>query len=92
MEILGYKMLIAFGSNENSVQGDVRETLEWAAKRVVALSLSLPSCSRLYTTPAFPAGAGPDFVNAVMQIDTDQPPQAMLSALHAIEQDAHRVR
>lgn len=92
MDKIERQTLIALGSNEKSVHGYVRETVIWAARQVAKLSISQPICSQIYQTPAFPAGAGPDFVNAVMQIETDLAPQAILSALHAIEQDAQRVR
>lgn len=48
--------------------------------------------SRMYQTPAFPAGSGPNFVNAVFVIETDIAPEALLTLLHAIEEDAGRVR
>jgi len=86
------KWLIAFGSNENSVHGDVRETVNWAVRKVAALSFSPPICSRLYKTPAFPAGSGPDFINGAMQIAADLSPQDVLSELHAIEAEALRTR
>ena len=44
--------------------------------------------SRLWQTPAFPPGAGPDFVNAAAAFDWAGPPEAMLGLLHEIE-DAH---
>lgn len=48
--------------------------------------------SRLYTTPAFPAGSGPDFVNAVFSLTTDIGPETLLTILHEIESEAGRVR
>ena len=48
--------------------------------------------SRLYRTPAFPPGSGPDFVNAAALIRTDRDPQALLDWLHAIEAGFGRVR
>lgn len=92
MNKLPLTALIAFGSNRFSFHGDEKETLIWAAGQVARLSLSPPHTSRLYATPAFPAGAGPDFVNAVMRIETDLAPQDILTALHAIEADAQRER
>jgi 2-amino-4-hydroxy-6-hydroxymethyldihydropteridine diphosphokinase len=48
--------------------------------------------SRLYATPAWPRGAGPEFVNAVARIDSALPPAAMLALLHRVEARAGRVR
>jgi 2-amino-4-hydroxy-6-hydroxymethyldihydropteridine diphosphokinase len=44
--------------------------------------------SRLWRTPAFPPGSGPEFVNAAAAFDWAGPPEAMLALLHEIE-DAH---
>ncbi|MFT7106064.1 MAG: 2-amino-4-hydroxy-6-hydroxymethyldihydropteridine diphosphokinase [Yoonia sp.] len=86
------KTLIALGSNEFSVWGDARETVQKAIDRIAEIDSSAPDCSLLYTTPAFPSGSGPVFVNAVMAIATDLNPQDLLAALHRIEAEAGRVR
>lgn len=41
--------------------------------------------SRVYRTPAFPPGAGPDFANAAIAVETALEPGAVLEALHAVE-------
>ena len=41
--------------------------------------------SSFYATPAFPAGSGPEFVNAALKLETDLAPGALLDALHALE-------
>ncbi len=48
--------------------------------------------SRLFRTPCFPAGAGPDYVNAAVRIDTALPAHELLGALHAIESRHGRER
>ena len=48
--------------------------------------------SRLFATPAFPAGSGPDFVNAAVAVETDLPPEAILALLHEIEAETGRER
>ncbi|WP_439155809.1 2-amino-4-hydroxy-6-hydroxymethyldihydropteridine diphosphokinase [Yoonia sp.] len=88
----GHVSLICFGSNATSVLGDPRETVTQAMASVAALSETAPKSSALYQTPAFPAGAGPDFVNAAMAITTLLSPEAMLAQLHLIESRAGRVR
>lgn len=48
--------------------------------------------SGFYATPAFPAGAGPAFVNAAAVVETDMTPAAILTVLHRIEAEAARTR
>lgn len=86
------KCLISFGSNENSVWGDAKETVICAVKKVLNEVDAMPSCSLLYATPAFPAGSGPDFVNAVIAVSCPLPPTTLLERLHRIEAAAGRVR
>lgn len=50
------------------------------------------SCSRLYRTPAWPPGAGPDFVNAAVVLHCRGALGGVLSRLHAQEAAAGRVR
>jgi 2-amino-4-hydroxy-6-hydroxymethyldihydropteridine diphosphokinase len=85
-------VLIAFGSNENSVFGDPAETVQKAMKSAASISNTPPLLSGLYNTPAFPKEAGPDFVNAVMAIFTAAAPEVILTQLHAIEAMAQRTR
>lgn len=47
--------------------------------------LTLRQMSRLYSTPCFPVGAGPDYVNAVALMDTELDGQDLLAHLHAVE-------
>lgn len=48
--------------------------------------------SRFFQTPCFPAGAGPDFVNAAMVVETTLDPQELLLCLHGVEQKFSRIR
>lgn len=48
--------------------------------------------SRLWRTPAFPPGAGPDFVNAAAAFDWGDQPEGMLELLHEIEDALGRRR
>lgn len=86
------KALIALGSNADSTWGDAFETVQKAIDYVAELATSAPDCSRFYATPAFPAGSGPDFVNAVVAIDSQLGAEDLLVALHQIETEAGRVR
>ena len=48
--------------------------------------------SRLYWTPCFPPGAGPDYVNAALAVQSALPPRDILALLHRIEADHRRER
>ena len=55
-------------------------------------ALRLLATSRLHASPAYPPGAGPDFVNAAAVLEADLPPEEVLAALHAVEARLGRVR
>ena len=61
-------------------------------KFVADMSVKPHNSSGLYTNPAFPKGAGPDFVNAAMAIHTNLSPVDLLGELHQIEARARRTR
>lgn len=56
------------------------------------LTGSEPLVSRLFRTPAFPVGSGPDFVNAAFAIDWSGSPEDLLLLLHEVEAEAGRTR
>lgn len=79
---------VAIGAN----LGDAQATVRWAMKALADLAQStLLACSSLYRSAPLDAG-GPDYINAVVSIDTDLSAPALLVALQDIEQQAGRVR
>lgn len=84
---------VAFGANLPSEVGTPRETL-FAA--VLALSqvpgLRVTGGSRVYETPCFPNGAGPDFINFAVEFCTSMTAAALLKHLHEIEAKFGRLR
>jgi 2-amino-4-hydroxy-6-hydroxymethyldihydropteridine diphosphokinase len=92
MRPLGPKTLIALGSNEESAWGDSRETVQKAMLAVAEISDQPPKMSGFFATPAFPVGAGPDFVNAAMVISIRLVPADLLARLHEIEATVGRTR
>ncbi len=48
--------------------------------------------SAFYSTPAFPKGSGPDFVNAAFAMETDLDAMGVLKLLHEVEADCGRER
>lgn len=85
-------VLISVGSNLTSAIGSPRETVLKArlmVERIVAVDVKM---SRLFRSAAFPAGSGPDFVNAGFAFDSDLDPAELLGLLHEIEAEADRER
>ncbi len=89
---MSQEMLIALGANQPSVVGPPAVTLKAALQRLEDLGAVILGQSRFFKTPAFPAGAGPDFANAAARLSWDVAPQEALTALHEIEQAFGRTR
>jgi 2-amino-4-hydroxy-6-hydroxymethyldihydropteridine diphosphokinase len=66
-------------------------------RRAVAATATLPhsrldAVSSAFRSRAVGPGTQPDYLNAVLRLDTDLPAAALLAALQAIEQNQGRVR
>lgn len=85
-------ILIALGSNRNSRWGTPRETVAEALKRLNTGGIRLKKASRLLISAPFGVIGQPDFVNAVAEVETALPPEALLKRLHHIERMAGRKR
>lgn len=83
---------IAIGANLSSATGSSVETLKKAIGLMESESLNILAQSAFYSTPAFPAGSGPDFVNGALRIETCLSAQEVLDALHDIEARLGRQR
>ena len=88
----GENTLIALGSNATSRHGTPREIVARAMAAIDTGPIRVMARSRLYRTPCFPAGAGPDYVNAAVLCDTALSPGEVLQRLHRVERDFDRVR
>ena len=55
-------------------------------------SRALRAVSRFLKTPCFPAGAGPDYVNAVISVSYEGSPSELIALLHVVEAEFMRVR
>jgi len=84
--------LIALGSNVTSIAGSPAETVSAALTSLSEGGESIVVASPFFATPAFPAGSGPEFVNAAAKIETDRSPVDLLKRLHEIERDFGRDR
>nr|WP_249138933.1 2-amino-4-hydroxy-6-hydroxymethyldihydropteridine diphosphokinase [Actibacterium sp. MT2.3-13A] len=84
--------MVALGGNVTSPAGGPAETVLAGLRAVENESVRLLRASRLFATPCFPAGAGPDFVNAVALYATSLAPEALLAHLHGVERGLGRTR
>lgn len=82
--------LIALGANLPEGDRQAGQTILQAFADLEAAGLGPIDRSRLYATPCFPAGAGPDYVNAAARVTVPPGWDAvrLLACLHAVE-DAH---
>ena len=84
--------MVGLGANVASALGDPKSTIQAALKVLADSPLTVEKTSRLYESPCFPAGAGPDYCNAASLLSTDVNPGDVLDILHQIEADFGRLR
>ena len=77
--------LIALGSNMSSDVGAPAETLKSAVAEVLHSGGVIRAQSRFFSTPAVPAGSGPDYVNAAIAVAAKWSTSEAITTLHAIE-------
>lgn len=87
-----HNALISIGSNDLSFWGSPQEMLEYVLAQIARVAAGPVTASRLFKTPAFPKGIGPDFVNAAARFETALGPSEVLKTLHEIEAEAGRKR
>ncbi len=86
------KTLVALGSNANRDLGHSLELVKAAILQLEGEELRITATSQFYQTPCFPAGAGPDFVNAAILVETAMPAKALLALFHEVEAQFGRER
>lgn len=92
-ERIGAHALVALGANLPLADASPAETLREALNRLATEGLSVLAVSRFYATPCFPAGSGPDYVNAAAVLDAEgRSAASILATLHAVEDHFGRVR
>lgn len=86
--------LVAFGANLDFGKMSPKVTILSAVAELAGLGMPLFKLSNLYQTPCFPAGAGPDYVNAaaVVTLRHNQSAADVLASLHKIETKFGRQR
>ena len=83
---------LGLGANIPGPAGPPRATLEAALARLEAAGIRIRRRSRWYRSPAWPNPADPEFVNAVIEVETDLNPHSLLQRLHAVEAALGRER
>ncbi len=84
--------LVAIGGNIPSDAGEVIETVSKSVQQFQSFGLNIRAISGFYKTPCFPAGAGPDYINAAVALTTGLTARETLDALHEIENSFGRQR
>jgi len=84
--------LICMGGNQHSAVGHTAQTLLAALLNLSDQGLAIRSVSRFFTTPSFPDGIAPDYVNAAVSVASTLSPSAILAVLHQVEKRFGRAR
>lgn len=94
MDLREKQLLVAFGANQPFGEILPDALIREAAHALATFLGSGIRLSGLYRTPCFPAGSGPDYVNAAALLTLQQrmTPDEALSALHQIEERFGRQR
>lgn len=88
------QLLVAFGANLPTATDKPAQTLSAAFEALRAAGLAGLRISPFYETPCFPAGAGPDYVNAAAAgpIPEGWTAERVLALLHEVEHRFGRTR
>ncbi len=89
---LSRKGYVALGSNLETATRTSLQLVNEALGLFAHAAIRITKQSQWYSAPAFPAGSGPDYVNGVVEIESDMPAEAVLAALHDIESLLGRTR
>ncbi|MBJ2150375.1 2-amino-4-hydroxy-6-hydroxymethyldihydropteridine diphosphokinase [Paracoccus sp. IB05] len=98
MKLIGDKpatpVVIALGANLPFADMFPVETLRSALTAISEDALTISGASSFWSTPCFPRGAGPDYVNAIIltHVDVRTDPAMILTILHRIEAKFGRER
>ncbi|MCI5110669.1 MAG: 2-amino-4-hydroxy-6-hydroxymethyldihydropteridine diphosphokinase [Marivita sp.] len=83
---------VALGANLASGKSSPSDTLKAAIADLRQENMEIQAVSAFYATPCFPAGSGPDYVNAALHLKSDLSSKDMLAYLHGLEQKYGRKR
>src|SRR5271163_3014213 len=83
---------IALGSNVASRFASPADAVEAAMTAIQCPEIIMISRSRLYRSAAWPDPTDPEFVNAMISVETSLAPDSLLSRLHSVEAEFGRER
>ncbi|MQY42171.1 2-amino-4-hydroxy-6-hydroxymethyldihydropteridine diphosphokinase [Epibacterium sp. SM1969] len=86
------EVLIALGGNLPFEDLHPRDTILSAVNSLSGPQIEVVRESRLFKTPCFPKGAGPDYVNAAVVVRSDLAAPEILDFLHSVEAKFDRER
>lgn len=89
---MGTNCLVALGSNQEWEGDTPTDLILGSIFELSKNDLTISKVSQLFRTPCFPKGAGPDFINAALMINTAITPDKLLLILHDIEAQKGRIR
>ena len=84
--------LVALGANVSSTGCSLEQTLAQAIVQIANCGFVIRAVSRFFQTPCFPSGAGPDYGNAALAVQSRFSAKESLTHLHRIEADFGRER
>ena len=84
--------IIAAGGNIPSDAGSPTRSVIKSIHQIKAKHVLIRSVSRFFLTKAYPAGSGPDYVNAAFVLSCDLSPDEVMRRLSEVEQDFGRQR
>ena len=85
-------LLLGLGSNLSSTFGDRFENIDISISYLESYKIKLVKKSSFYETPSYPDTKNPKFINVVIEVSTDLPPEDLASVLIYIEEKLERKR
>lgn len=84
--------IIAYGSNVDHSDGKPIEGFRRVVNRIVSDCISLVGVSSLWKSSSWPDPDQPDYINAILRVQTEMEPRQLLDRLHQIEAEFGRTR
>tara|TARA_Y100000590_G_C15459002_1_gene915726 strand:- start:139 stop:651 length:513 start_codon:yes stop_codon:yes gene_type:complete len=85
-------VLLSLGSNLSSNYGDRFANIELAVSGLNGYGINVKKKSSYYETPSYPNKNNPKFINIVIEVETQLPPEDLASVLIFIEERLGRKR
>ena len=85
-------LLLGIGSNLSSTFGDRFENINLTISFLESYQIKVIKKSSFYETPSYPDNKHPKFINVVIEVKTDLPPEDLASVLIFVEEKIERKR